>query len=196
MWHTWRINRAAACEDHLLSDSAYLQHDRADVSYTLSDGLWSAGDCDSPLCGVRQHVSCHLNLSACGLHIARQEKKKQRLLSAEKSIRSAKFKCCFKYPQITPSTFWHAESSCKPNSDVCSNIWRGAHKYCPFRESIQPTSIFTGIISAIFMSTNRENTPNLKAEKSLECLILKVSEHQWGCLLCLFGCGKQFPDGK
>lgn len=80
MWHTWRLNRAVECEDHLLSDSAYLQHDRADVSYTLSDGLWSAGDCDSPLRRVRQHVSCHLNLGACGLNIARQTRNKGYLL--------------------------------------------------------------------------------------------------------------------
>ncbi len=155
MWHTWRPNRAVECEDHQPSDSAYLQHDRADVSYTLSDGLWSAGDCDSPLCRVRQHVSCHLNLSACGLNITRQQKK-QRLFIAEKSTPSHKLKCRFKYPQITPNTFWHAGSSCKPNSNVCSNIWRGVHKYCPFRMSIQPPPIFTGIISGIFMSSNKK----------------------------------------
>lgn len=80
MWHTWRLNRAVEREYHLLSDSAYLQHDRADVSYTLSDGLWSAGDCDSPLCRVRQHVSCHLNLGACGLNITRQQRNKGYLL--------------------------------------------------------------------------------------------------------------------
>lgn len=66
------------------SYAAYLQHDGADVSHTLSDGLWSAGNGDSPLRRVRQHVSCHLNLSACGLDFARHHEK-QRLLSAEKS---------------------------------------------------------------------------------------------------------------
>lgn len=187
MWHTWHLNRAVECEDHRLSDSAYLQHDGADVSYTLSNGLWSAGDCDSPLCRVRQHVSCHLNLSACGLNIARQQKK-QRLFIAEKSTPSPKLKCCFKHPQITQYTFWHAGSSCKPNRNVCSNIWRGTHKYCPFRMSIQP--IFTGIISGIFMSSNQKSTQILRKRKTrkawMECLILKVSEHQGGCFLSLF----------
>ena len=28
----------------------YLQHDGADVSHTLGDGLWSSGDGDSSLC--------------------------------------------------------------------------------------------------------------------------------------------------
>lgn len=69
MWHACHLNKAAEREDHLLCDRAYLQHHRADVSYTLSDGLWSAGDGDSPLCRVRQHVSCHLNLSARGLNV-------------------------------------------------------------------------------------------------------------------------------
>lgn len=192
MWHTW-LNRAAESEDHLLSDSAYLQHDRADVSYTLSDGLWSAGDCDSPLCRVRQHVSCHLNLSACGLNIARQQKK-QRLFIAEKSAPSPKLKCCFKHPQITLNTFWHAGSSCKPNSNVCSNIWRGVHKYCPFRMSIQPPSIFTSIISGIFMSSHQKNTHICKQRKTrkvwLGCLILEVSEQQGGGFLSPFGCRK------
>lgn len=69
-------------------------------------------------------------------------------------------------PKLPPNTFWHAESSCKPNSNVCSNIWRGAHKYCPFRMSIQPPPIFTGIISGIFMSSNQEKYTNFKAEKN------------------------------
>lgn len=69
-------------------------------------------------------------------------------------------------PQITPNTFWHAGSSCKPNSNVCSNIWRGAQKHCPFRMSIHPPPIFTGIISGIFMSGNPKNTLVFKAEKN------------------------------
>lgn len=150
MWHTWLLNRAAEREDHLLADSAYLQHHRADVSYTLSDGLWSAGDCHSPLCGVRQHVSCHLNLSACGLNITRQQKI-QRLFIAEKSTPSPRLKCRFEHPTNYPEhIFWHAGSSCKPNSNVRSNIWRGAHKYCPFGMSIQALLILAGIINGIF----------------------------------------------
>lgn len=173
MWHSWRLNRAVECEYHLLFDSAYLQHDRADVSYTLSDGLWSAGDCDSPLCRVRQHVSCHLNLSACGLNITRQQKK-QRLFIAEKSTLSPKLKHCFKHPQITPNTFWHAGSSCKPNTNVRSNIWRGIHKYCPFRMRFTLHRSWQ-FISGIFRSSNRThiNTykyTNIKAEKNKKSL--------------------------
>lgn len=47
----------------------------------------------------------------------------------------------FKQPQIIPNTVWHAESSCKPNRNVCSNIWRGAHKYCPFRVRMQAADL-------------------------------------------------------
>lgn len=46
---------------------AHLQHDGADVSHALSDGLRRAGDGDGPLGGVRQHVPRHLHLSARGL---------------------------------------------------------------------------------------------------------------------------------
>lgn len=53
-------------------------------------------------------------------------------------------------PQIILNTFWHAGSSCKPNSNVRSNIWRGAHKYCPFGMSIQALLILAGIINGIF----------------------------------------------
>lgn len=135
---------------------AYLQHDGTDVPHTLSDGLWSARDCDSSFRWVWQHVSSHLNLSTGGLNIAiRREKKqkKQRLFSAKNPTRSPLLKCCFKQPQITPNTFWHAESSCKPNRNVCSKILRGAHKYCPFRERMHAVSAglsirITGTISA------------------------------------------------
>lgn len=108
-----------------------------------------------------------------------------------------KLKCCFKHLQITPNTFWHAGSSCNPNSNVCSNIWRGVHKYCPFRMSLQPLPIFTGIISGIFMSSNQRNTHILKQRQTrkvwLECLILEVSEHRGGGFLSLFGCRKTTP---
>lgn len=181
MRHTWCRNRAVECEDHLRFDSAYLQHDGADVSHTLSDGLWSARDCDSSLCWVRQHVSCHLNLSACGLNTARQ-KKKQRPFSTEKPTLSTKLKCCLKYPQIILNTFRHTESSCKPNSNVCSNIWRGTHKYCPFKISMQPPLVFIGTNSRMFMSSNQRKT----LEVWVECLTHEVSEHQRRCSLSLW----------
>lgn len=127
---------------------AYLQHDGTDVPHTLSDGLWSARDCDSSFRRVWQHVSGHLNLSTGGLKIAIRRRKKTKKPTTKKRLFSAKnptllkplLKCCFKQPQITPNTFWHAESSCKANRNVCSNILRGAHKYCPFRGHMHAVS--------------------------------------------------------
>lgn len=83
-------------------------------------------------------------------------KKKQRLFSAKNPMLKPRLKCCFKQPQITPNTFWRAESSCKPNRNLCSNILRGAHKYCPFRVCMHSLLVFLGIIIGIFMSSGRE----------------------------------------
>lgn len=114
--------------------------------------------------------------------------------------RSPKLKCWYKYPQITPNTFWHAKSSCKPNSNVCSNIWRGAYKYCLFRMSIQPPSIFTGIINGIFVSSCQDKYTNLKVGKNkkssltkVECLIL---EHRRWCFRSPFECRKTISWSK
>lgn len=192
MWHSWRLNRVAECEDHLLSDSAYLQHNRADVSYTLSDGLWSAGDCDSPLRRVRQHVSCHLNLSACGLNISRQQKK-QRLFIAEKGTPSHKLKCCFKHPQITPNTFWHAGSSCKPNSKcVLQYLKRRTQILSIQNEYSACTDLYRHNQWDFHEQQPQKDTHILRHRKTrqvcLECLILEVSVHQGGCFPSLFGC--------
>lgn len=137
MWHDAEIKLLNVKIIRNLTD-AYLQHDGTDVPHTLSDGLWSARDCDSSFRWVWQHVSSHLNLSTGGLNIAiRREKKqkKQRLFCATNPTRSPLLKCCFKQPQITPNTFWHAESSCKPNRNACSKNF----KRCTQILSIQRT---------------------------------------------------------
>lgn len=125
MWHAWRINRAAECEDHLLPDSAYLQHDRADVSYTLSDGLWSAGDGDSPLCGVRQHVSCHLNLSACGLHIARQRRNKGCLV-LKRAYDQPNSNAASSTPKL-PRTHFDMQGAAASQIAMCAPIFEEVH---------------------------------------------------------------------
>lgn len=48
-----------------MSATTYLQHDHTDLLYTLDYRLGSASDGDGSLCGVGEHVSCHLYLSTC-----------------------------------------------------------------------------------------------------------------------------------
>lgn len=121
-----------------------------------------------------------------------RQQKKQQLFTAEKSTPSPKLKCCFEHPQISPNTFWHAWSSCKPNSKVCSNIWRGTHKYRPFRTRFHPPPIFTG--RGIFHERQtKKKKYTHKAEKSkwngtnkFYCLILEVLKQQGGGFLLAF----------
>lgn len=47
--------------------NTYLKHDHTDLLHTLNYRLGSASDGDGSLCGVGEHVSCHLYLSTCWL---------------------------------------------------------------------------------------------------------------------------------
>lgn len=88
----------------------------------------------------------------------KKTKKKQRLFRAKNPTLSPFLKCCFKQPQITQNIFWHAESSCKPNGNACSNILRGAHKYCPFRERMHAVSAGHSRHNHLdYFSSSREN---------------------------------------
>lgn len=48
---------------HCFHGSTYLKHDHTDLFHTLNYRLRSASDGDGTLCGVWEHVSCHLYLS-------------------------------------------------------------------------------------------------------------------------------------
>lgn len=155
-------------EDQRLHDGAHLQHHRADVSHTLSDGLRSARDGDGPLRGVWQHVSGHLNLGACGLYVSRQERR-QRLVTAEPSAQSATLKCCFKHSR---KLGWNvlACSEQLPNKRQCVPWYlQRPHKYSPFRVKIRTRHVYWNI---------------WKQKKTGMCDIWRC----WWVVLCLFGC--------
>lgn len=96
------------------------------MSYTLSDGLWSAGDCDSPLRRVRQHVSCHLNLSARGLHITRQQRK-QRLFIAGKEHAITQNEMVFQALCKLPRTHFDMQGAAASQIAMCAPIFEEAY---------------------------------------------------------------------